>query len=197
MEGMEVNQMSFLVLAGGKSSRMETQKAELDFEGKTFLETLTGKARKLGFGEIIVSGYPCNEPGTVFVKDELEQRGPLGGMYSGFKAAKSELCFVVSVDAPHLDNNTVSAMIKFHQTHNKPITLLSQNSKIQPLIGIYPTRVYKEIYELIQHKPAPVFRFLDKYECALYRPEEQEGSLLNINTPEDYKRYIEQKKSKA
>ncbi len=194
---MDINKMSFLVLAGGKSSRMETQKADLDFEGKTFLETLIGKARDLGFGEIIVSGYPCREADIIFVPDELEQRGPLGGMYSGFKAAKNELCFVVSVDAPHLENGTVAAMINFHKTHKKPITLLCQNSKIQPLIGIYPTRVYKEILELIEQKPAPVFRFLDRFEYALFEPDEPGNSLLNINTPEDYKRYIKQKKSKA
>ena len=51
------NQYSLLLLAGGKSSRMGSNKAELIYEGKTFADLLTEKAEKLGICEIFVSGF--------------------------------------------------------------------------------------------------------------------------------------------
>ena len=48
---------SLLLLAGGKSSRMGTNKAELLYEGRTFIENLIEKAKKLGIGKISLSGY--------------------------------------------------------------------------------------------------------------------------------------------
>ena len=48
---------SLLLLAGGKSSRMGTNKAELLYEGKSFLENIIEKAKCLGLKELYISGY--------------------------------------------------------------------------------------------------------------------------------------------
>ena len=55
------NQYSLLLLAGGKSSRMGKNKAELVYEGKTFANLLAEKAEKLGIKEIFVSGFAYKE----------------------------------------------------------------------------------------------------------------------------------------
>ena len=51
------DQYSLLLLAGGKSARMGTNKAALLYEGKTFLEHMLDKARKLGIEKYYISGY--------------------------------------------------------------------------------------------------------------------------------------------
>ena len=48
---------SLLLLAGGKSARMGTSKAELLYEGKTFLQHMLDKARALGIEKCYISGY--------------------------------------------------------------------------------------------------------------------------------------------
>ena len=47
---------SLLLLAGGKSARMGTSKAELLYEGKTFLEHMLDKAHALGIEKCYISG---------------------------------------------------------------------------------------------------------------------------------------------
>ncbi len=191
---MYTKEMSFIILAGGRSSRMGTDKANLDFGGKTFLETIISKAVNLEFNEIIVSGSNYNVKKVKFVPDELVNRGPLGGLYSGFKAAKNKNCFVVSVDTPLLKEATISEMIYFHHIEKKPITLLIQKRKIEPLIGIYPSCIYRDILTIISEKSAPVFRLLDKYDYAVFELTESSDETKNINTQEDYVKYIKSNK---
>ncbi len=187
---MNIKDISFLILAGGKSSRMGTEKADLEYGGKTFLNGLIHKANEIGFEEIIISGYRGELYNISIINDELENRGPLGGMYSCFKATKNELCFVVSVDVPQIEKSLITLLLDFHQTHQNPITLLCQGSKIEPLIGVYPTYLYKDIYKIIKDGSAPVFKLLDKFGYSLYHTKSNNIIVSNINTPEDYKQLL-------
>ncbi|MDO5408705.1 MAG: molybdopterin-guanine dinucleotide biosynthesis protein B [Eubacteriales bacterium] len=49
--------LSMIVLAGGRSSRMGSDKADLPYESRTFLWHQIEKGRKLGIEDILVSGY--------------------------------------------------------------------------------------------------------------------------------------------
>ena len=64
--------LSGIVLAGGRSSRMGTDKAGLSFRGMTLLEWQVSKLQRLGIEEIIISG-------SRGVRDVFPGRGPLGG----------------------------------------------------------------------------------------------------------------------
>ena len=46
------DQYSLLLLAGGKSARMGTSKAELLYEGKTFLQHMLDKAQAVGIEKL-------------------------------------------------------------------------------------------------------------------------------------------------
>ncbi len=188
---MNCAELSFLILAGGKSSRMGVNKADLDFHGHTFLETLIAKARQMGFSDIIVSGYPHEISSITPIMDEFEGRGPLGGMYSCFKTARYPYCFVITVDVPQLVDETILALIDFHLTEKSQITLLSQNGKIEPLIGVYPTNSYKKIAPIIKDGSAKVFRLIDQYDYRVFYLADEDNVMANINTPEDYQRIIE------
>jgi molybdopterin-guanine dinucleotide biosynthesis protein A len=187
---MQYNECSFLILAGGKSSRMGVNKADLDFHGQTFLETLISKARTLGFTDIIVSGYPHEIASIIPVIDDYKDRGPLGGMYSSFKIAKNKYCFVVCVDIPQLVDQTIISLIDYHLKEGNEITLLSQNNKIEPLIGVYPTDSYQKIYPIIKDGSAKVFRLIDQYDYKIFHADNEDSIMANINTPEDYQRVI-------
>jgi molybdopterin-guanine dinucleotide biosynthesis protein A len=192
---MHQHNLSFLILAGGKSRRMGINKADLDFNGHTFLETLVIKARAMGFADIIISGYAHDVMGITPVADEIPDCGPLGGMYSAFKTAKNEFCFVVTVDVPDLVEDTIFALIDAHFNAGNALTLLCQHDKPEPLIGIYPTACFEKIYPLITTGQTKVFRLIDQYDYQLFEAPIQNETMANINTPDDYERFIRTKSS--
>lgn len=75
------SEYSLLLLAGGKSSRMGRDKAELLFEGKTFLQQLLDKAAQAGIRKKYLSGHEGagKDAELQTVKDRYRERGPLGG----------------------------------------------------------------------------------------------------------------------
>ena len=96
------NRYSLLLLAGGKSARMGTNKAELLYEGKTFLEHMLDKARMLGIDKYYISGYESPRDDVHTVWDQYENRGPLGGIHACMKSMDTPYCLVVPVDTPNL-----------------------------------------------------------------------------------------------
>src|SRR5262245_40758102 len=89
--------MTGIVLCGGRSTRMGTDKGSLDFGGETMLERVT---RALGsiVDEVIVVGR--RDQGVVTVHDAVEDQGPLAGITAGLSASKSDLNIVVACDMP-------------------------------------------------------------------------------------------------
>lgn len=191
---------SFIILAGGKSSRMGFPKHKLIHEGKTFAEILACISQDLGFGETIFSGlapddlpdYIIEDEGTParFVADELPDRGPLGGLHACLKNAQYKAAFVVPVDCPFLTQKLVAELILAHENGSACVTLTKMGAKTEPLIGVYDKAVHEEIFAVIEHKSAPVFRVLDKTTYAEFIYAGDARAIANINTRDDYKSFV-------
>ena len=197
-----VDKYSLLLLAGGKSSRMGKNKAELIYQGKTFMEILISKAEKLGIEKVFVSGYPHGREDVTVVWDQYPNRGPLGGLHAGMKAMGTPFCLVIPVDAPKLPQYVLEQLIVYHETKRGGLTgereialLWEHGDRIEPLIAVYPTDAASVIEEVIKEKSAPVFRALDHcgYECL--RIEIPEQQVINVNTPELYEELLRSEES--
>ncbi len=159
---MNLNQVSLIILAGGKSIRMGTNKAHLYWDTMRFVDVLVKKGRDLGFGEIILSGYSETIEGCRTIPDLMSNRGPLGGLYSSFVGASYENALVIPVDCPGITTKTMVTLVELHLRQSNEITLLKHGRRLEPLIGVYKTDFYKKIYPVIVCGSAPVFRALDQ-----------------------------------
>lgn len=186
-----VSDCCFLILAGGKSRRMGRCKAELKIQGTTFLEYLVDKAKIMGFGEIFLSGYEKEIPGTLGIPDVMENRGPLGGIYTCFKATQNPYCFVIGVDMPLIREDTVGELLKAHRSKGSGATLLTHNGKTEPMAGIYDTRYSAVLYDIIAQGAAPVYRYLDAVGFGTIELSQPLESITNFNTPEEYRKLEE------
>ena len=106
---------SLLLLAGGKSSRMGTNKAELLYEGRTFVENLIEKAKCLGLQKIYLSGYQGNYEGAQVVYDIYPEIGPLGGIHAGLYHVKTKYCMILPVDIPQIPESFLEDLIEVHK----------------------------------------------------------------------------------
>lgn len=189
---MKRSKCAFLILAGGKSSRMGRCKAELPIGETTFLGYMIQKARTMGFGEILVSGYTaCTDgercgPGVRFIPDVLKERGPLGGMYACFKQAGLPSCFVISVDVPLFAEAMVQRLLEAHEPHSAKATLLVHEERVEPLIGVYNTEGADILYDIIKERSASVFSYLDRIGFRTVELQEPLETIRNFNTPQEY-----------
>lgn len=188
----DLNQISLIILAGGKSLRMGTNKAHLDWHAMRFIDVLVEKGTQLGFGEIILSGTREKIEGCRNVQDLLPSRGPLGGIYSSLLAASFDNALLVPVDCPGIALETMEALAGMHMGQGNEITLLQHGNWLEPLIGVYATAFHQKILPVIEFGGAPVFRALDRGQISIYHMRDAEPGILNLNTKEAYLAWMEQ-----
>ena len=185
------HQYSLLLLAGGKSARMGTSKAELLYEGKTFLQHMLDKALALGIEKCYISGYTSQLDSVQTVWDIYPDRGPLSGIHATMGTISTPYCLVLPVDAPKLPVEILEGLLLRHEQGNRHKVLIWEHGvRQEPLIAVYPTAMAGAIEELIRDHAAPVFRAIDTWGFESFRMEMQEEQIININTPELYKKLL-------
>ena len=185
------DQYSLLLLAGGKSARMGIGKAELMYEGKSFLDHMLDKARALGLEKFYISGYLSSRQEVSTVWDHYAGRGPLGGLHACMKAIDTPYCLVLPVDAPKLPVEILEALLHHHeQQHSEKVLIWEHGIRQEPLIAVYPTGMADTIEAMIRDHAAPVFRAIDAWGFDSFRMELPEEQILNVNTPELYKKLL-------
>ena len=177
---------SAVILAGGKSSRMGSCKAELPWGGKTLVEHQANKIMALGIGDIMVSGYSRPVDGTRYVPDIYPEKGPLGGIHACLCAAKKAACFVISVDAPLFAPDEMKMLMEAHLAGDSPITVAGHCGTLEPLIGVYDCGLSDAAESILQGTNTSVKRLIDKVGVNVC--EFSNGnSVRNCNTPAQYK----------
>ena len=93
------------ILAGGKSRRMGKDKVFLPWNDKNFLETILEKCSV--FPDIYLSvankdGWDKKYGVTQIVEDELQDYGPLEGIYQILLASKQEYVLMLAADMPNI-----------------------------------------------------------------------------------------------
>ena len=182
---MRAADISGIVLAGGFSRRMGTDKAELKLGELTLLELQVRKLRKIGIPDIMVSG--CRKPveGTRAIEDIYPHKGPMSGIHACLKAAKTEACLVVSVDVPLFPAEWLARLI---QAHDGPVTMLCHGNEIEPLLAVYDTALASMAEELILSGNRSVRSLFAGSKVKRLEYTGDPDFLLNCNTPEDFEK---------
>ena len=196
---------SMIILAGGKSSRMGTDKADLLLQGKTFLETQIAKGRELGSTDILVSGYHGKQCSANVIPDRITAKGPLGGLEACLREAENPRALVLSVDVPLVPTAELRDLIEydssmtdlFQKAYNekddvsvpKYVTILQNNGKEQPLIAVYDCSLADEMEQEILTRKGSVFAFINRIGYRRYESSADAAYFENINDQDTYQKY--------
>ena len=203
---MPVAQTAAIVLAGGKSSRMGSPKAGLEWHGSTLLRRVTGIVARAVDGPVVVVSapgqvLPAVDRAVEVVADEREGRGPLQGLAAGLAAIgdRAEVAYVSSTDVPLLHPAFVRRVVGALDDQ-VDVVLPEVGGYRQPLSAAYRTGLLRAVEELIaadRMRPAFLFersRVLHMAEAdllqngALARLDPGLASVSNLNEPADYER---------
>lgn len=182
--------VSAILLAGGFSSRMGRDKAELDFCGKPLIRYQAERLRALGIRDLVIAGYPKPVAGARFAPDIYPHRGPLSGLHAGLLAVENPRALLLAVDTPLVPEDLLRALI---EAHRGGITLAAIREEPEPLIGVYDRSLARECEAVLQGERTSMRRLFDRVKPALVPYRGDPLLLLNCNTPEEYRRLCEYK----
>ena len=178
--------ITIVILAGGKSSRIGQDKGLISVNGKPMVQHLIDIAKVLKLNTIIIANNSDYESFNIPVyEDDYKEIGPLGGIHAGFKNTQTSKIFVLSCDTPFITAGLIKYIIEASNLYD--ITIPRHGSKTHPLIGIYTRDTVKPLLNTISHKKLKVMTLIDNLNSSIVDVTELFSSEIfeNINTQKD------------
>lgn len=131
-------EVTAFILAGGKSTRMGTEKAFVEYDGRTLLARALDLARSVTPDVRIVGSPEKFAPFAPVVEDIFRDCGPLAGIHAALQASSCELNLMLAVDTPFVSWAFLQYLIS--QARGAPeaaVVVPRDNEARQPLCAIY------------------------------------------------------------
>lgn len=184
-----------VILAGGKSSRMGTNKSFLKLGTQTIIEHIVNLMKSI-FSEVIIITNTTDEYEFLnlpMFEDIYKWKGPLAGIHSALTHSRTEKIFVLSCDVPLMSKEMIKYIVDYKS--DKPIIFCEAAGYHQPLVGIYSKEILKEIESVLTDNEVndkSFHSFLKKVDAEIIHPEGlvfyKDELFFNVNNIEDYER---------
>ena len=179
------------ILAGGKSTRVGTDKAFVTLDGRTLLALSLDLARSVT-NDVHIVGDPARFAAFApVVEDIFRDCGPLGGIHAALRASQTDLNLILAVDVPFVTPALLHYLIKRASDSKAIVTVTRAAENWQPLCAVY-RRAFADAAE--QSLRAGRYKIDALFTPAITQAIEQEelesagfspSLFRNLNTPND------------
>ncbi|MFO1442160.1 molybdenum cofactor guanylyltransferase [Bacillus sp. Bva_UNVM-123] len=183
-----------IINAGGKSSRMGTNKALLKIGEKTVIEQIADELKKVVSSIIIVTNTPSEYEflGLPIVEDKWKGMGPLAGIHAGLNATKTDKNLVVACDMPFISSELGAVLLNYLHDYQAAVPQIS--GQLHPLFAAYRKDVKEEINNSLQNEQLRIRYFLQHVQAKIVTEDDlnelkfpfQASHFFNMNHPEEF-----------
>lgn len=178
-----------VILAGGESRRMGSNKALLIWKDKPLIQWVYDSMRKVCSDILIIANsgeYPF--PGTTIYPDNYPGTGPAAGIESALSHCTTPAALIASCDTPNLSPALFRYLVSRHGDFD--ISITGHDGTDEPLIGIFnrsTLRLFQSAILSGNARPPHIIRQTNWQTIEIhpgldfYRPD----LFLNLNAPED------------
>lgn len=184
-------QATGVVLAGGKSSRMGTDKALLLLDNQTLLERSVKKLQEI-FAEVVIVDNKEEKyslPNVKEVSDIYKDCGPLGGIHAALTNSTYDRIFVVACDLPFWGNKLAQLLLKSCRGYDAAVPHIGPY--FEPLLAVYKKNCLPAIEDCLDRRFYKVTGFYPMVKINYIKRVilgtvcQPETTFFNINTIED------------
>lgn len=150
-----------IVLSGGKSTRMGTNKSLLTIKSKTVIERITNELKTVSDKVVLIA----NEPEIYdFLQletyaDRYKEKGPLAGLETALHHVNADVFLIVACDMPFISGQVYNYLLQQLGRYDAVVPVY--NNRMHPLAGIYRKGVLPEIQQQLTEGNFKVRGFFD------------------------------------
>lgn len=189
-----MNGFSVAIIAGGKSSRMGTDKAFVLLNGKPLIVHVIERAQSLGQSEtFLVTNKPESYAhlGLPMYSDVLPEKGSLGGIYTAIYHSQQPYTLCVACDMPYLNTDLLRYLVDLRKDDAFDVIVPRVENYPEGLHALYSRACLDPIRRRLEADQLKVIAFhadvrvcyVDEAEWQRFDP--QGLSFRNINTPDE------------
>lgn len=186
---------ALVILCGGRSSRMGTDKTFLPFGSESLLKYQI-KRFKPYFDKIYISVQDKQDRafdyqaycGCEEIPDRYVNRGPMAGLYSCLRHAEEDILYFNAVDTPFSDPALAAQLCDELAASPEHYACLLKNPKgeLQPLQGAYSKTIVPVMKEFLEAKRLALKAVLDHCPYLIHERFHSEDQFFNMNDPQSY-----------
>jgi molybdopterin-guanine dinucleotide biosynthesis protein A len=187
---MEKKDITGIVLAGGKSSRMGTDKSLIMLHNKPLIQYAIDIIKHLCQNIVISANTNKYEfTGCEVWPDEFPVQAPIIGIYSCLKRSPTNLNIVLSCDMPMITTSLFSYLLVYAKDYD--IVVPVHENYLEPLCGIYQRSALPIMEKFIRSKNFALHEFIENTNhLSLKIPDNKfpASIFMNVNTLDDFNR---------
>jgi molybdopterin-guanine dinucleotide biosynthesis protein A len=201
-----MNQLSAIVVCGGKSSRMGRDKAFLTLGAQTFLSRIVSEIRGVASEVFVTIGSKDPRPFYAevghlakIVGYSVELGSPMSGLVATVGSVKTPFFALIGCDMPLIKSQVVSHIHNKCVGHSAAVPRWADSGVLEPLCAVYSTeQVIGVLDELLAQKRFRLIDLIGALSDVVYvstdelsRIDASLDSLRNVNTAEEYLSLLE------
>jgi molybdopterin-guanine dinucleotide biosynthesis protein A len=198
-------ELSIAILAGGKGSRIGTEKAFLRVNDVPLIKLIYDRLSPLSDDIMVIIGNKSAEEfknllpvSAKILNDFYYTMSPVGGFITAALSATKPYFAAVAVDMPLINPKIIEKLYFMAQGHSAAIPVLKDGT-LEVLCAVYSSEAIKKqkadsvrsLKELAKRLPDPLFIDVD----SLRDIDSELESFFNVNTKEDFSALLEKLKS--
>ena len=176
-----------VVLAGGRSARMQRDKALLPLDGRPLIDHVVDGLRS-HVDEVLISADDGDKYaflGLPVIADREPQQGPMMAVASTLERARHNTVLYSPCDVPHLPGALVARMFRAARDGGDIVVPRTLDGRYEPLFAIYRRSALPELHRALDVGERRIVRIYDRCDTRVV-PVGPGERLLNINTAADY-----------
>ncbi len=179
--------LTAVILAGGHSRRMGRAKETLPYGKNTFLGHIA-YALQGCVCEVAISAAAGQEicASLPIWRDEIPDRGPMGGLLTALVRARTDVVLLVACDLPDVSAEAARRLYAQMAKQDECVVPVVQG-QVQPLFGCYRKALLPRVRQLLTEGRLAMRALLERSEVR-YVP--WETPLRNINTMCAYEQFV-------
>ena len=184
-----VEKATAIIMAGGSSTRMGTDKSMLPIEDKPIIEIICERLSAF-FEQILISANNKEKYeflGFKVVTDKTPAQGPLMGIASALEMSSNELNFITACDIPLIELRDIRRIILEAANSQADIVVsVTGDGKYEPLFAVYRKSALKAINKVLA---AGGRKISDVFDLCKVKKVELATALVNLNTMAEYEEF--------
>ncbi|QMV14455.1 molybdenum cofactor guanylyltransferase MobA [Vibrio spartinae] len=184
---LEEHQITWVILAGGQSSRMGGHdKGLLVYQGRPLIQRVIDALQPQ-----VSSLWICaNRNQAAYrqyapVIEDLysDYPGPLAGLHSALKHAETEWVGILPCDGPQVSHDLVERFCQASESGGK-VYVAHDGEKYQPVYALAHRSVLSPLEQFLAQGERKVMRFFDQVGARAVDCHDIQSMFMNVNTPE-------------